>query len=98
PLILISVLFIQRNITIPGEPSSIIGLVWLGVFSSAVSYYLFNIGSEDVSATIMATSGLLIPVVSSILAYIMLSESFEIIETIGAVLVIAGLMVAYLKD
>ncbi|MEM3397478.1 MAG: DMT family transporter [Nitrososphaerota archaeon] len=98
PFILISVLFIQRNITIPGEPSSIIGLVWLGVFSSAVSYYLFNIGSEDVSATIMATSGLLIPVVSSILAYIMLSESFEIIETIGAVLVIAGLMVAYLKD
>ncbi|MEM4536982.1 MAG: DMT family transporter, partial [Nitrososphaerota archaeon] len=59
PFILISVLFIQRNITIPGEPSSIIGLVWLGVFSSAVSYYLFNIGSEDVSATIMATSGLL---------------------------------------
>ncbi len=98
PLILISVLFIQRNITIPGEPSSIIGLVWLGVFPSAVSYYLFNIGSEDVSATLMATSGLLIPVVSSILAYIMLSESFEIIETIGAVLVIAGLMVAYLKD
>jgi len=98
PLILISVLFIQRNITIPGEPSSIIGLVWLGVFPSAVSYYLFNIGSEDVSATLMATSGLLIPVVSSILAYIMLSESLEIIETIGAVLVIAGLMVAYLKD
>ncbi|MEM3544776.1 MAG: DMT family transporter [Nitrososphaerota archaeon] len=98
PFILISVLFIQRNITIPGEPSSIIGLVWLGVFPSAVSYYLFNIGSEDVSATLMATSGLLIPVVSSILAYIMLSESFEIIETIGAVLVIAGLMVAYLKD
>lgn len=98
PFILASVLSIQHNIDIPRELSSIIGLVWLGVFPSAVSYYLFNIGSEEVSATIMATSGLLIPIVSSILAYIMLFESFKVIEILGAVLVIVGLTVTYAKD
>lgn len=97
PFILASALFIQHNINLPREPSSIIGLVWLGVFPSALSYYLFNIGSEDVSATIMATSGLLIPIVSYILAYIMLSESLKIIEIVGAVIVIIGLLITYLK-
>jgi drug/metabolite transporter (DMT)-like permease len=94
----VPVLLIQRGINLPREPSSLIGVIWLGVFPSAVSYYLFNIGSEDVSATIMATSGLLIPIVSSILAYFMLFESFKLIEVMGAVLVIVGLSIAYLKS
>ncbi len=98
PAIFVPVLFIQQGVHLPSEPASLIGIVWLGVFPSAVSYYLFNIGSEDVSATIMATSGLLIPIVSSILAYFMLSESFKLIEIIGAVLVILGLLIAYIRS
>ncbi|MCL7383461.1 MAG: DMT family transporter [Thaumarchaeota archaeon] len=98
PILTVPVLLIQRGINLPREPSSLIGVIWLGVFPSAVSYYLFNIGSEDVSATIMATSGLLIPIVSSILAYFMLFESFKLIEVMGAVLVIVGLSIAYLKS
>ncbi|MCL7391153.1 MAG: DMT family transporter [Thaumarchaeota archaeon] len=97
PILTVPVLLIQQGINLPREPSSLIGVIWLGVFPSAVSYYLFNIGSEDVSATIMATSGLLIPIVSSILAYFMLFESFKLIEVMGAVLVIVGLSIAYLK-
>lgn len=97
PILTVPVLLIQHGINLPREPSSLIGVIWLGVFPSAVSYYLFNIGSEDVSATIMATSGLLIPIVSSILAYFMLFESFKLIEVMGAVLVIVGLSIAYLK-
>jgi len=98
PIILLFVLFIQHGINLPREPVSISSLIWLGIFPSAVSYYLFNVGSESVSATIMATSGLLIPIVSSILAFIMLSETFNLTEIIGAALVIAGLMIAYMKN
>lgn len=98
PILTVPVLLIQQGINLPREPSSLIGVIWLGVFPSAVSYYLFNIGSENVSATIMATSGLLIPIVSSILAYFMLFESFKLIEVMGAVLVIVGLSIAYLKS
>ncbi len=98
PIILFSVLFIQHGINLPREPVSISSLIWLGIFASAISYYLFNIGSESISATIMATSGLLIPIVSSILAFIMLSETFNLTEIIGAVLVIAGLVITYLKN
>ncbi len=94
PLNMAAAYLFQGPFHIPSSPPSLAGTIWLGLFSSALAYYIFNLGSERVSATLMATSGLLIPLTSALIAYPMLGETMTLLEAIGAGLVIAGLAAA----
>lgn len=97
PMSFVAVLAAQGGIGLPSTPASAAGVIWLGLFPSALAYYLFNVGSESVSATVMATSGLLIPLTSAFIAYLMLGETFTLIEIVGAILIIGGLALAFSK-
>jgi len=99
PVTFLALIGIQGEIRIIQlSPVSLGGLIWLGVFPSTIAYYIFNLGSESLSATIMASSGLLIPFVAAIAAYLMLGEVFTLIELVGGAMIISGLFLALFKS
>jgi drug/metabolite transporter (DMT)-like permease len=69
-------------------------IVWTGVFCSAAAYFLWAVGLKRLTVTISAIVLLLEVVWALILSFVLLGESFTVIAGVGAVLILASIVLA----
>jgi DME family drug/metabolite transporter len=77
-------------------PSSVALIVWLGVATGAIAYWLFFTGLERVSATTAGTLNLAEPFAAAILGVVFLGENLPPIATAGCVLLVGGVVATML--
>lgn len=75
---------------------TVLGIVYLGVLASAAAWALWMLVVRRVAPTVAAMSGLGVPVLAIVLAWILLNEQPTNIELVGMVLMLAGLVVVTL--
>lgn len=71
-----------------------LSLAYIAVFPSFIAYLFFNRGIELIGATRAAQSMHLMPVFGSLMALLLLGESFESYHAIGIALIAAGILLA----
>lgn len=74
--------------------SSLLAVVYLGVFGSGICFILLTIGVRELGAAKANVFGNLIPVVTAILSFFLLKESMPVIKILGILVVIAGLLMS----
>lgn len=73
-------------------PQLLLGLGYMAVAASALGWWLWLSVVQRVSATVAGMSALGVPVLTVILAWIVLSEQPTVLEAAGVVLIMAGLL------
>lgn len=68
-----------------------LGIIYLGVFASAIAYSLYNKALESLPAAQVGNFLNLNPVIGSLTAFIFLKETLTGLQMIGGVLVLAGI-------
>ena len=74
--------------------SSLLAVLYLGVFGSGICFILLTIGIRELGAAKANVFGNLIPVVTAILSFFLLKESMPILKILGILVVIAGLLMS----
>lgn len=92
-LLLAPVLLTQGPAAISAEPQVLLVVLYLAVVPTAIAYLLFARGLEVLPAPTVATLTLAEPVVASMLGVLVLTEPVTAARAVGAVLVLAGLLV-----
>jgi drug/metabolite transporter (DMT)-like permease len=77
--------------------NSVIGLMYLALFSSIVAYVVYQKSLEDVRVTDTAFFHYLSPIFSIPVAYVLLGETVNIYALIGIVLIFIGVYIAEVK-
>ncbi len=77
--------------------SSILAVVYLGVFGSGICFILLTIGIRELGAAKANVFGNLIPVVTAILSFFLLKESMPVMKILGIFVVIAGLLMSQIS-
>lgn len=67
------------------------GNIYLGVFASAIAYFLYNRSLESLPAAQVGNFLNLIPVIGALIAFIFLKDTFTWLQAAGGVLVLAGI-------
>ncbi|MCI2807155.1 DMT family transporter [Eoetvoesiella caeni] len=78
------------------SPAVVVGLLYLGVMSSAVAWVMWLAVVRRVNATVAGMSGLGVPVFTVVLAWAFLDEMPGALELTGIILMLAGLLVVVL--
>lgn len=73
------------------HPSTFALLAWLGVFTSAVAYWLFTAGLRQIKASTAGTLSLAEPLTAALLGAVFLHERLSPSELAGCLLIITGL-------
>ena len=73
---------------------SLIAVGYLGVFGSGICFILITIGIRELGAARANIFGNLIPVVTAMVAFILLKESMPLLKILGIFLVILGLFLS----
>jgi len=92
-LVLAPVLVALGPAAVRAEPSVLLVVLYLAVVPTAVAYLLFARGLKRLPAPTVATLTLAEPVVAGTLGIVVLAEPVTATRALGAVLVLAGLMV-----
>lgn len=74
------------------QPATVWGILYLGVFASALAWALWLFVVRRVEATVAGMSSLGVPVLAIVLAWVVLGEQPGPIELTGMVLMLAGLV------
>jgi drug/metabolite transporter (DMT)-like permease len=74
-----------------------VGIGYMAVFPSFISYLLFNRGVQLIGAARAGQSTHLMPIFGSIMACLLLGEAFRFYHVIGIILIGAGIVLAQLK-
>jgi DME family drug/metabolite transporter len=90
-LVLLRVLLIQPLAWI-ATPSGLALALWLGLVTTTAAYVLFGRGLRHLPAGPVTTLVLAEPVVATVLGIVVLGETLAPLGWVGAVLVLAGLM------
>ncbi len=77
--------------------TTVIIFLYLGIFPSIVSYLCWNFGVKTVGASIASVFMYLLPVFTSIIAYLFLNENLFIYHFAGGLLILFGLIMSSLK-
>lgn len=67
------------------------GMTYLGIFASAIAYFLYNRSLENLPAAQVGNFLNLIPVIGALIAFIFLKDTFTGLQIAGGVLVLAGI-------
>ena len=87
------VAFVDRPWTLPGPPiDTVLALIGLGVFSTALAYVLYFRILATAGATNLMLVTLLIPVSASALGVAVLGEALEVQHVLGLALITGGLL------
>lgn len=78
------------------SPAVVVGLLYLGVMSSAVAWVMWLAVVRRVNATVAGMSGLGVPVFTVVLAWAFLDEMPGALELTGIILMLAGLLIVVL--
>lgn len=73
------------------DPGRLAGVVYLGVFTTAVAYALFAHGVSRLGSPTAVTISLLEPATAAVLAAVWLNQSLSVLRWLGIVLVLFGL-------
>jgi len=76
---------------------SVLWLIYLGVFTTALAYALFYAGLRTTPSEVAAVLTLLEPLAAAVLAVAIVHEKLSVIGVIGAVLMLAAIAVLYLR-
>lgn len=79
------------------DASTMVIFLYLGIFPSICSYLCWNFGVKTAGASIASVFMYLLPVFTSIIAYIVLKEKFFAYHFIGGLLIFAGLIISSLS-
>lgn len=77
--------------------TTVIMFLYLGVFPSIVSYLCWNFGVKTAGASIASVFMYLLPVFTSIIAYLFLNENLFLYHFAGGLLILFGLIMSSLK-
>lgn len=80
-----------------GGAPSWLAMAYIAVFPSFIAYLFFNRGIELIGATRASQSWHLMPVFGSILAVLLLGETFHFYHAVGIALIAAGIVFASIK-
>lgn len=67
------------------------GMTYLGVFASAIAYFLYNRSLESLPAAQVGNFLNLIPVIGALIAFIFLKDTFTYLQAAGGILVLTGI-------
>lgn len=88
---------VADGVRIPGQPDTIIGLLWLGVMGAFVAYLLYFWLIAELGATLAAMVTYVFPVVGVALGVAFLGEILDARLLIGTALVLAGIGIVSLR-
>lgn len=95
-LFFIPILF-YTGINIPLDRTSIIGIIYLSFFCSALGYLFYNYGLKHLAISQVTNILNLIPLFGAIWGVIFLKESISIIKILGGFFIILGVTLSSLK-
>ncbi len=78
--------------------SSLLAVLYLGVFGSGICFILLTIGIRELGAAKANVFGNLIPVVTAILSFFLLKETMPVIKILGILVVITGLLMSQVSS
>ena len=84
---------IGRDFTFLAEPILLIGVIYGGIFTCAISFSMFTWGIARIGAPTAVTVGLMEPITTTALGVFVLNEVLTSIGVVGIVFVLAGLVV-----
>jgi drug/metabolite transporter (DMT)-like permease len=79
-------------LALPGSSAAIFAMIWLGLASTGVAYLLYFAIIGRWGATRATLITYVMPVVAIILGFIVLGERLQVIEVVGAALIISGVV------
>ena len=88
---------IGQGTRITGSWAAWLGIAYMAVFPSFISYLFFNRGVQLIGGARAGQSSHLIPVFGSIMAVLFLGESLQFYHLIGVILVGAGIGLSHRK-
>ena len=72
-------------------------LLELAVFASTIAFMFFTYGIKNLGVTRANTISNLIPIVTAIFSFVVLGESFSLLNIIGIFVVVTGLILSQIK-
>lgn len=87
--------FAQISFDLPMQAWGI--LLYLGIMPTAFAYIIFTIGLKRTTATKAAIASLLEPLTSTILAVVFIGEQLNLLQSLGAVLMLTSLVIISTK-
>lgn len=97
PFLFLSIISSSPLKIIQASLISILSVVWLGVMGSAVAFLAFNKGLKVLRASTSVIGLLIIPVVSTILSYILVGEEITMYKILGGFLVLLAVLMMQLS-
>ena len=94
PTLILAVTTASPVALLNASPKAIFVILYLGIVSSAIAFFLFNLGLKIVGATRAAINQLLFPVVSIVLSYLALGETINLADGVGIIMILGGIVVA----
>ncbi|MCM8900262.1 DMT family transporter [Caldicoprobacter algeriensis] len=96
-LFLLPLALLERNLWRPIPPIAWINIIYLAVFCSAISYFLYIYSLSHLDSVVVSSYVNLIPVVSALGGTFILGEEITLQQILGGLIVIAGVYVVNLK-
>ena len=78
--------------------STTLAVIYLGVFPSAIGYFMIAYALSKLSTSIMASYLYLIPIVSILIAWVWLKEILTLLSLVGGTVILFGLLLVNRRD
>jgi drug/metabolite transporter (DMT)-like permease len=88
---------VQDMAAVNWDAGLLIPLISLSIFASAIAFYLFTLGIQDIGVTKATIFTYVIPVITAIASYFIMKEEFSIRKVLGVTLTISGLFLSQLQ-
>ena len=92
-LFLLPLALLERDSWIPISPVAWLNILYLAVFCSAISYFLYIYSLSYLDSVIVSSYTNLIPVVSTLGGIFFLGEKITLQQILGGLIVIAGVFI-----
>jgi drug/metabolite transporter (DMT)-like permease len=74
--------------------ASLLAVLYLGIFGSGICFILFTVGIRELGAARANIFANIVPVVTAVVAYLLLKESMPVIKIMGILVTILGLLMS----
>lgn len=90
-LLLVPVALIAEPVMPVPTATNLLGLVWLGLVSSALAYVLWFRGVARLDSAVVSSLGFLSPVTAMLLGWMLLNQTLSMVQIAGVILVIGSI-------
>src|SRR5687767_10128922 len=98
PLVPVALLLDGNPLALRWTPSAVVSLLYLGIASSVVAFWLNYWLLKRVSATMVLSMALVQPLIAALLGALILGERFGVSAAMGGALILAGAAVVLRKE